>query len=268
MVAQKSSRDPSMYQFKEPTGGYIWGGQRATIQQIQEQQPKYKDGHNPDMCTAIQRVSWLNGALKAAHDRVDELQTTVENLEEKIEQLTDESDRNEVLEGTMARLELDKKQLQGLVDADARSKDLHAQLDKERMSALRVSELEAQLVRMREEHLTTINDLTKAQEAVTIKLVSEHDLTKATLRAELEKLVSEHEMIKANSKKELENLALRHRLELKEQQCVHQEEIMKMREEQTSHLHFQGTYRPSTAQEPSNAMSTLARNVRRFTEES
>ncbi|KAL8685946.1 MAG: hypothetical protein Q9218_007448 [Villophora microphyllina] len=231
------------------------------------------------MCTAIQRVSWLNKALKAAHNQVDELETTIEDLREKLEDVKDESERNEELETAMAKMELDKECLQKLVDADARSKVFQAQLEKERMSTLRVAELEGQLDRTREDHQAALVNLQEVQHAIMAKLVSEHALTMAHAKKELEdldkahktttaQLVNDHGKHTSALETKIEILKLEHQLKISELQRVHQQEIMNLKENQSSHMHFQGTYRPQAGQEPANSISAVVRDTGRFVEES
>ena len=50
-------------------------------------------------------MHWLNGALKEAHNTIDELQITVQTLQEKIEDMEDHSEMNKELEGTITKLE-------------------------------------------------------------------------------------------------------------------------------------------------------------------
>ncbi|KAL8626254.1 hypothetical protein Q9189_008066 [Teloschistes chrysophthalmus] len=224
MPASKTTRDPSKYEFKEPTSGYLRGGHKE---------------------------------LKAAHDQVDMLETTVEDLPKKLKDTRDESELNEELLTDMSKLEVDKARLQKLVDTDARSKDFQAQLDKERMSTLRVAELEGQLVRIREDHQTAL-----------AKLQSEHALNIAHAKKKLEDLDKAHKASIAQLVNDHKMLKLEYQLEISELKRLQQHEIMEVEDKQSSHMHFQGTYRPQAGQEPANPTSRLGINAGRITEES
>ncbi|KAL9597182.1 MAG: hypothetical protein Q9219_005304 [cf. Caloplaca sp. 3 TL-2023] len=260
MARSKTLRDPSMYEFTEPTLGVFGRGHLGEIEQMQEKEPKYKDGHDPQMCTTLQRVHYLGQALRTAHDELDDLNDSLDDLDEHTRKMNDDRTRltgevrelmsvNEQQQQMIDELKKDKENLESQVRSDTRAKDLLSQLDKERFSLKRVEQLEKKLSSLHIDHNTAKNDL--------IIEKKEHATTKATLIKDNKQTVAN---LIQNHKQEVENLIkdyrndkehtkLKHDLTLEQRERSHLEEMMKLRDQQKPEVKFHASYRGGYSQQ-------------------
>ncbi|KAL9597538.1 MAG: hypothetical protein Q9219_005085 [cf. Caloplaca sp. 3 TL-2023] len=205
----KIRRNPGMYEFTEPADGTS-RGQKEWIENYQKISPYLKDGRDPKICTAVQRVNWLNGALKEAHDQVDEVQA--------------ELDRR------VAEMELDRQELRKQIDKYR--EEWLSRVEQDLSKTRQINELARRLICTRQEHAVTLQRIRErnsratdaritVQNMATSRLIADHDWAVAVLRAEVEKAST----ISSERQEELEQVMHEYYRVLGEHDRLHQENI-------------------------------------------
>ncbi|KAL9597528.1 MAG: hypothetical protein Q9219_005075 [cf. Caloplaca sp. 3 TL-2023] len=180
---------------------------------MQEKEPKYKDGHDPQMCTTFQRVIYLGKELRAAHAELDLLNKTSDHCARLEAEVQDLTKLNRDQKKTIDQLAMDNNKLAEQVQLVARMQALQVQFDEERMSKQRVDEMGKELAKLRSDHhLAKMElDMEKREQgnrAAALAEKCELDLARQTDRHEiaLEKLKNRHLEEKLKFEQEISRL--------------------------------------------------------------